>query len=176
MGHAMPLEIIRHTPYWVWLALAFLLRRGYVMSRPHRIAQARVALLPAVLLLLSLGGVISAFGARPEVLACWAAGLALAAYEAQRRGPLPGARYLPRERVFAMPGSWMPMVLFLLIFAVKYGVGVAMALHAPLSRSGGFALGIALTCGAISGLFLGRALRLWLVRRQSPTDLRPALL
>lgn len=171
----MPLEIVRHTPYWVWAALAFLLQRGYVMSRPHRIAQARVSLLPAVLLLLSLAGVIAAFGARPEVLLCWAAGLALAAYEAQRRGPIPGARYLPRERVFAMPGSWMPMMLFLLIFAVKYGVGVALALHGPMSRSGGFALGAALAYGAISGLFLGRALRLWQVRRHSSgLNLSPA--
>lgn len=173
----MAFEIIRHTPYWVWFALAFLLRRGYVMSQPHRIAQARVTLLPAVMLLLSLTGVISAFGVRPEVLLCWAAaGLALAIYEAQRRGPIPGASYLPQERAFAMPGSWMPLLLFLLIFAVKYGVGVTMALHGPLSRSGGFALGAAVAYGSISGVFLGRALRLWQVRRLAPSwEPRPAL-
>jgi len=168
-------EIIRRTPFWVWPALAFLLWRGFAMSRPHRIAVARTALLPAVMLLLSLVGVLSAFGARADVLLCWAAGLALAAYETQRRGPLRDARYLPRERAFDMPGSWTPLLLFLLIFAVKYGVGVSLALHGALRANGWFGLGVALAYGAISGLFLGRTLRQWQARRQPPVSgLRPA--
>lgn len=157
----MLIEIVRHTPYWVWIVLAVLLRRGYAMTRPQQLPRERAALLPAALLLLSLAGVVTSFGARPDVLACWAAALLLAAYEAQRGGPAPGPRYLPQQRSFAVPGSWTPLLLIVLIFTLKYAVGVALALHGELHRSAGFALGIGSAYGGLSGVFLGRALRLW---------------
>jgi hypothetical protein len=163
----MLIEIVRHTPYWVWIVLAVMLRRGYVLTRPQEVPQARVALLPAVLSMLSLGGVLSSFGARPDALLCWAAGMVLAAYETQRRGAPQGVRYLPERQSFTMPGSWTPLLLIVLVFTVKYTVGVQLALHEGLRHSGWFTIGASSGYGTLSGLFLGRALRLWHVWRRA---------
>jgi hypothetical protein len=172
----MLIEIVRHTPYWVWLVLAVLLRRGYALSRPQEVPLPRLALLPAVFALLSLGGVLSSFGARPDALLCWTAGLLLSAYETQRRGAPPGARYLPERQRLALPGSWMPLLLIVLVFALKYTVGVQLALHDGLRHSGWFASGASGAYGGLSGLFLGRALGLWQVwRRSVRRGLQPAL-
>ena len=163
----MLIEIVRHTPYWVWLVLAAMLRRGYVLTRPQEVTLARAALLPAVFVLLSLGGVLSSFGTRPEALLCWLAGLVLAAYETQRRGAPQGVHWQPEQQSFALPGSWMPLLLIVLVFALKYTVGVQLAMHDWLHRSSWFAIGSSGSSGSLSGLFLGRALRLWHAWRQA---------
>ena len=172
----MLIEIVRHTPWWVWIVLAVMLRRGYVLTRPQEVPLARLALLPAVFVLLSIGGVVSTFGARPDALLCWAAGLVLAAYEMQRRGAPEGARYLPERHRFALPGSWLPLLLIVVAFALRYTMGVQLAMHDWLHRSSWLAIGASGSYGSLSGLFLGRALRLWHVwRRDSRRGLLPAM-
>ena len=158
-------QILLHTPSWVWLLLAALLWRGYAMTRPQRVTQLRLALLPLLFATLSLGGVISSFGPQAGALLCWAGGLALSSYETQRRGAPKGAVYLVQERSYELPGSWMPLLLIGLIFTVKYSVGVQLALHGELRQAELFVLAVSAIYGTLSGVFLGRALRLWHLQR-----------
>ncbi|MFI4981263.1 MAG: DUF6622 family protein [Nevskiales bacterium] len=167
----MFVEIVRHTPSWVWLLLAVLLWRGHAMTRPQQVTQSRAAVLPALFAALSLGGVISTFGAQPGALLCWASGLVLSAYEVQRHGAPKGAVYRPHLRGYALPGSWVPLLLIVLIFAVKYGVGIQLALHGELRQVELFVLAVSTAYGALSGVFLGRALRLWHLRRMETAPL-----
>jgi len=154
-------QILLHTPSWVWLLLGLLLWRGYGMTRPQQVPQSRVAMLPLLFAALSLGGVISTFGAQPGALLCWAGGMALSAYEIQRRGAPAGAVYRAHSRSYELPGSWVPLLLIALIFLVKYGVGVQLALHPQLRQARLLVLAASAVYGALSGVFLGRALRLW---------------
>lgn len=158
-------QILLHTPSWVWMLLVVLLWRGYAMTRPQRVTQSRLALLPLMFAALSLGGVISSFGPQPGALLCWAGGLALSSYETQRRGTPKGAVYLARERRYELPGSWVPLLLIGLIFTVKYSVGVELALHGRLRQIELFVLAVSAIYGTLSGAFLGRALRLWHLQR-----------
>jgi hypothetical protein len=156
----MTLEILRHTPTWVWLVLALCLQRGYAMTVPQQVSPRRANALPFAFMLLSLAGVVSSFGARPDALLCWAAGLGLAAYETLRHGVPAGAAYDPASGQLRLPGSWAPLLLVVLIFAVKYTVGVELALHPALRQNQSFALAASTAYGVLSGVFLGRALRL----------------
>lgn len=167
----MFVEIVRHTPSWVWLLLATLLWRGYGMTRPQQVTQSRAAMLPALFTAMSLGGVISTFGAQPGALLCWAGGLVLSAYEVQRHGVPKGAVYLAQSRSYALPGSWVPLLLIVLIFMVKYGVGIQLALHGELRQAELFVLAVSTAYGALSGVFLGRALRLWQLQRMETVRL-----
>jgi len=170
----MLIEIVRHTPFWVWMLLAFLLRRGYAMTRPQQVPQARLALMPGLFALLSLAGVISTFGTQAGALLCWTSGLALSAYETQRHGAPPGAAYRPDSRGYDLPGSWVPLLLIVLIFTVKYSVGVQLALHPQLRQLEWLVLAVSAAYGALSGVFVGRALRLWQLHR-SPAGIMSAL-
>ena len=160
----MLIEILRHTPTWVWLVLALLLQRGFALTRPQQVSAARAALLPGIFAALSLAGVISGFGPQAGSLLCWCGGMALSAYETQRHGPPAGAEYLAAQRSYHVPGSWAPVLLIVLIFTVKYGVGVALALHPQLRGIGLFVLLSSSVYGALSGVFIGRALRLLYLR------------
>jgi len=78
------------------------------------------------------------------------------------RQPLPAdTRYDSDTRIFQVQGSWVPLALMMGIFATKYFVGVASAMHPELTRDTAFALGFSALYGAFSGVFAARAARLW---------------
>ena len=58
----MILDMLRHTPFWVWAVLAKLVVLGLWQTRARRIGRGRVTLLPLVMIGLSFGGVLSSFG------------------------------------------------------------------------------------------------------------------
>ncbi|MDM0011874.1 hypothetical protein QTH87_05415 [Variovorax sp. J22P168] len=154
-------QIFMHTPKWVYVLFATLLWLGARQLFAHGLSLFRVTLLPVVMTGLSIFGVASAFGDSPSALLAWAAAaLVLLAFVLRR--PVPrGIRYEPGSRRFAMPGSAVPLVLMMGIFFTKYGVGVLLALHPQLARQAAFAIGISAFYGTFTGLFAGRALRLW---------------
>jgi hypothetical protein len=163
----MLIEILKHTPVWVWAVLAALLYLGYFQSRPHMLARRRMTILPAALIGFSLFGVHSAFGLSAQALAPWACGVA-AALLANRVLRLPReVCYDAATQKFSLPGSYVPMLLMLSIFATKYAVAVAMALDHGLADSVLFAGGVSLAYGIFSGTFVARSLHILASARQS---------
>ncbi len=158
----MLIQILTHTPKWVFALFAGLLVLGVSQLAGRHIGWRRVALLPLTMLGLSLAGVVSAFASQhPWALAGWAAAVAATAALVMGR-PLPeGTRYDPASRRFAVPGSVVPLVLMMGIFVTKYTVGVALAMQPGLAEQAGLAGGLSVFYGTLSGIFLGRALRLW---------------
>jgi hypothetical protein len=109
-----------------------------------------------------LWGTVGAFGRSPlvaEALALWLlAGAAIVAVLARRPAR---AWYDRATRSFDVAGSWLPLALFVLVFAVRYTVAVQLALHPQLVEQRSFVLPAAALYGAFSGLFIGRAMQLW---------------
>jgi hypothetical protein len=157
----MSMQILTHTPVWVWGILVVLVVLGLVQARTRRLTIQRVSLVPLVMLLFSFYGCISAFGVQVAALLLWLlAGVLVAAWLAAR--PLPaGTGYDAVLREFVVPGSWLPMGLMMAMFCAKYVAGVSLALHPALRQESAFVSCFAAFYGAISGIFLGRAVRLW---------------
>lgn len=154
-------QILLHTPTWVFGLFALLLALGVSQLSTRRASLARVSIVPLAMLGLSFSGVRSGFAAQPEVLIGWLAALGAGAAWLLSR-PLPASTtYDPAARQFTLPGSALPLVLMMSIFCTKYAVGVAMAVSPSLAHHSGAAWAISLVYGALSGLFLGRAARLW---------------
>jgi hypothetical protein len=121
----------------------------------------RVSLLPVAMCGLAVYGVVSAFAAQPLALIAWAAGAALVAALVMRL-PLPaGVQYDPATRRFSLPGSAVPLALMMGVFFTKYVAGVTLAMSPQLAAQAGFALGLSALYGVFSGVFIGRAARLW---------------
>jgi hypothetical protein len=156
----MLLQIVEHTPVWVWGLLAALLAFGYSQARERDISLTRATVLPLVMLALSLFGVTSAFGGRSVALAAWAIGVAAAVVLARRLMPVRGARWSDATRTLHVPGSWVPMVLIVGLFAIKYTVGVTLAMQPAMAQHAVFASLCGLAYGVFSGTFLARGLSL----------------
>lgn len=157
--------VVEHTPTWVWGLLAALLALGWAQARPRRVAAWRAALLPAAMLVWSLTGAVSSFGAG-AALAAWAPGLAAATLASASLGAPAGVRWHVDARAFELPGSWVPMLLILAIFCVKFAIGASLAQHPGLRGDALFALGACLTLGTLSGVFAGRAVALLRITAQ----------
>lgn len=166
--------ILLGTPPWVFVVLLVLLVAGISQTFPRQASLRRITVLPLVMLGLSLQGVITSFDPQPWGLLAWALGLVAVLLLVQGRTDLSAVGYSATTRRFDLPGSWLPLALMLGIFALKYGMGVSLALHPELRASAGFALATSLALGAFSGVFLGRALALWAVARREPQSARLA--
>ena len=157
----MLLQILIHTPKWVFALFALLLALGIQQLFNRRVSLARATMMPVALAALSVAGVFSAFGGAPAALAVWALATVAVAAAALRR-PLPAStRFDASTRSFQVAGSALPMALMMGIFCTKYAVGVGIALHPELALNPGFALVISTLYGAFSGIFAARLLALW---------------
>jgi hypothetical protein len=173
-------QVISHTPYWVWGLLAALVGLGASQLCDRRAGLRRILLVPAGMAVFSVAGVASAFGGSGQLAAqavgAWlVAGAAITALALWfQPTPPEGTRYIALARSFHIPGSAMPLALILGIFLTKYFVGVELAMQPSLARDGGFALQISALYGVFNGLFTARALRLWRLAQQRPAFGAPA--
>jgi hypothetical protein len=156
----MFIAIVQHTPVWVWGLLAGLVALGLSQTRDREMSLARVTVMPLVLLGLSLSGVSNAFGHFPVAFGGWAAGVGAALVFGRQFIAVRGAAWSSQRGLLQVPGSWLPLLLIVGLFAVKYGVGVSLAMHPEHATEAGFAFGVSLAYGAFSGLFLARTLAL----------------
>ncbi|MCJ0762456.1 DUF6622 family protein [Variovorax terrae] len=168
------MQILTHTPAWVFGLFAVLLWYGLSQRLARTASLKRTTLLPLAMLGFSGYGVLSAFGASlPDVLS-WLATGALAAFVVSRIPLHDQTRYDADSRRFHLPGSYVPLALMMGIFLTKYAVNVALATHPALGQDTAFALLVCTLYGAFSGIFTGRALRLWKLAAQE-SDRAPSL-
>jgi len=157
----MLMQIVSHTPTWVFALFAGLLWLGGKQMLARRVKLARITLVALLMTGLSVAGVWSAFSGTAAALPVWALAAALVATLVSRR-PLPqGTRFDKATQECVVPGSAVPLALMMGIFLTKYTVGVLLAMQPALAQQLGFAVGLSAAYGLFSGVFVGRALRLW---------------
>jgi amino acid permease len=161
----MLLQILQGTPLGVWALFAGLVGLGLSQARARTIGSQRAALLPAALVVLSLAGVVTAFGGKPLAIAAWAAGSGAAIVTGPRLLPRLRATWQAAGDTLQVAGSWLPLALIVSLFLVKYAAGVSLALHPGLASESEFVIACSLAYGVFSGLFAARGLQLWQVRR-----------
>lgn len=165
----MLMQILTHTPQWVFVLFAGLVYLGIRQMMPRRVGQHRATVLPLVMTALSMAGVVSAFGNAPQALISWAAGTVLVCALSLRFSSGRTVSYDAASRSFEMPGSVVPMALYMGIFFTKYAVGINMGMQPALAHSANFAMLVGGVYGAFSGIFLSRAARLWrMAQTQTP--------
>lgn len=154
--------VLRQTPLWVWGLLAAFIALGISQLRDRTAGLARVSLMPVAMTVFSVSGTLSALGASPHLAQAIAAWLtaALLAFALLARGRA-HAQYDPARRLYHLPGSAVPLLLIVGIFLVKYVVGVDLAMAPQLVQDTAYVLCVAGLYGAFTGVFIGRASRLW---------------
>jgi len=152
----MILDILEHTPVWVWIVFGALVLLGLQQSRTRDVSIARATILPVVMIVLSLSGVVGAFGPVPFALAAWAAGVGLSLTLAGKAVAVRGASRSTQPGHLRIPGSFVPVMLIMAVFITKYSAGVALAINPSLAANTAVAVTLSLVYGVFSGLFWSR--------------------
>jgi hypothetical protein len=150
-------EVLRHTPGYVWGVLVALVVFGSLQARDQTLGRTRVLLLPVALGAYSLWGAASAFGTRPEVFAAWAVGMGVMLWAAPRVEWPRKVEYRREHDTFAVGGSFAPLVAMLATFAVRYVTTVTLILHPQWRHIAATAIVGGLGYGLLSGVFAMRA-------------------
>jgi len=157
--------ILQGTPWWVYALLGLLVYLGAQALRPRVVAWRRVLVTPAIFILWGLTGLLPRIGGAPLLALDWLAAAALAGGLALTTVRLDLA--VDRERGVALiPGSAVPLLRNLAIFAAKCGLAVALARH--LAEPATLAISDVAVSGAATGWFLGWLARLGLAWRAAP--------
>jgi len=154
-------QIVGHTPLYVFLALAYGLFAGFRALRPRPTALFAMPIMPAVFLVLSVASLVSAASVLPTAALAWVAALGV--------GVALGASVLAAEVVaidrsrgrMTVGGSAMVLVLFVAIFGLKYFNGVVHGTNPTLAGAPGFILAMTAISGLSTGIMIGRIARLF---------------
>ena len=161
--------IMSNVPVWVWVLFVALVGLGLIQIRARQMTSARAFLLPLGLTVLSLSGVVSNFGAKLPPVSAWLVALVASALAAKALGVWRGASWSAASSRFQVPGSWLPLVLIVSIFVVKFYVGVNVAMHPELKTNTQFSLIVCLIYGVFSGVFFARGLNFWTLMKAKST-------
>ena len=156
--------ILRNTPLWVWALLAALVALGLSQARARTVGPAPIVLMPLAMTVLSIWGTLSAFGHSLQfgsVQLAWIAGASISLAAVAPVRPPAGVRYDASTGRFHLPGSWVPLLLILAVFAVRYAVNVELAIQPALAQDDTFTRVTSAIYGLFSGIFIGRAVRVW---------------
>ncbi len=150
------LQILIHTPIWVWVILAFLVWRGVAAMRPGRISLQKLAIVPVLFSVWGLWSISHRYGGSGPAWAGWLVGVGV--------GAALGWRLLRRAtltRDAATGALWRgadysQLPLLLVTFLIKFGFEVAFAVAPPLVSVGSVSAAYLLLSGAFTGMFIGR--------------------
>lgn len=157
------MQTLQHIPVWVFALLLGLIALGLLQTRTRHVGQRRLLGINIALTVFTLVGVVQQWRHTPWLvlgLLSWAASCAVVAWGLGQAAAPAGASYNAETRRFTVPGSWLPLALFMAIFACKFVVGMLSATAPEALHSVQAAMGISALYGLFSGLLNARALRL----------------
>jgi len=157
------MAILEHTPLWVYGLFGVLVLLGWMQSKDRVVPYFRAFILPSVLLLFSIYSVVSAFGMSIGIVA-WSVGMIVIMAVGIRIRALYNAVFMEERHAFAIKGSWLWLTLMMVIFWLKFAVGVAFAKALAMVYEPWFILSISLCYGVFSGIFLVRMVILWKIK------------
>jgi hypothetical protein len=150
------LIMIKTTPLWVWLLLAFLIYRGAKALGPSTVTPWRMLLLPVIFFVWAFMGILSGLQDVSIALTTFTAALAaggVLGWQLVRRQP--GVKLDPDSGLVRRPGSSIPLVLICIGFSLKYTLSVFLARRPELGGMSGFCALYGALSGAVDGAFWG---------------------
>lgn len=157
------MQTLQHIPVWVFSLLIGLVALGLLQIRTRHIPKQRLLGINIALTVFTMVGVVQQWRPTPWLLLgllSWAVSCTLVAWALGQGAAPQGARYDAQTRRFTVPGSWLPLALFMAIFACKFGVGMLSATAPETLHNVQAAIGISAVYGLFSGVLNARAWRL----------------
>ena len=157
-------QTILHTPFWVWLLLAFLLWRGWQRTKPQLVSPATLVVMPLVTLLLAARRIFITEASASSILTTLA-GLVVGIALMMVMKPGRSVQWVEDGRLL-LPGEWVSLGLYFGLFVMNYVSGVMSALAPDQSLTRMWTDACTIFNGASLG-FMGLTILSYFARRPS---------
>ncbi|WP_373089840.1 DUF6622 family protein [Sneathiella sp.] len=150
------LDIVSHTPVWVWVLFAFLLFQGLLAMRTRKTMLVRVFLLPVFFFAWGLYAILTELPGWPMALGAFALVIGIGFLVGWTMAShFPATSYDRAARRVMRPGTPLTLILIIIAFGAKYALSVGIVVNPELSMTTGFSILYGTTSGLISGAFWG---------------------
>lgn len=121
--------IITNTPVWVWAIVAFLVYRGWTMTRDRIVHPFTLMLIPGIFVALDVFKLVY-YRADAHTLLLTFSGVLLGISTVLVLRPA-RTTVATQDGKLAIKGEWMSLCIFITIFAGNYATAVLTAMHLP---------------------------------------------
>jgi len=152
----MFIELLSHTPlyvYWIFFSLLFV---GFSQTKTRQTGLKRSLGIPFILILLSIYAITHDFGFNLFSMTIWLGGIILVMVLNKVVKNQKEIRYSPLTHIFTISGSYMPLLMMMILFFTKYTVGAVTAMDLPILHAPMFIGIVSLLYGIFSGMYLVR--------------------
>ena len=145
----MLLEIIKGTPFWVYILLALLIYKGSMAIKGKMMNLKKLFIMPVVFVFL-MGQKMSA---NPTAYLCFLVVGCFVGWLIYKNVRIKADKI---KKLIFVPGSYIPLIIIIIAFFKGYYIGYETAVHPELVKTFWFAFRVAAVSGIFSGLFIGR--------------------
>lgn len=146
-------QTVVHTPFWIWVLLLILVKRGFSATKDCRICIQKACILPIIFTFWGLEKIFYGFTYTMTSFMTYAcfmgvgtlAGVAL--YSTQK--------FFLKDNILFRAGSFVPLFVILTNFSIKYCLNVLMYIHPHLIQELQFNICYSSISGFSVGLFIG---------------------
>lgn len=149
------LKVINNIPIFVWPLFVLLLIGGLKARKTNRVSFIALLLIPAGFFSWSFISFLTRYAGDLIPILLWFLCLGigcLIGFSHTQRLPL---RFDQKKKMVEMPGSWIPLMLSMSIFTVKFSIALMRSLFPDLNDSM-ILLGLELFSTILLGIFVGR--------------------
>ncbi|WP_315074858.1 DUF6622 family protein [uncultured Clostridium sp.] len=161
-------EVISGTPFYVWILLIFLLKRGLNSAKDGEVSFPKMFIVPLIFMVWGLEKLFTGFSylniAMIFYIIFMCFGLLISYFLYSRYRKL----YIKDDSLYKT-GTYLPLIFVIVNFFVKYLLGVALSINPSLYSTLYFSTLYSLLCGFSVGLFIGGILQAYTASSQLKT-------
>jgi hypothetical protein len=152
------ISALSHTPIWVYILFVYLMWVSIKATKTRVISLKKVFIIPALFTYMSIHTLITSFDINFFEISTWTCailfGVIVGCLDVLRK--VANIKVDKQKHLIQLPGSWVTLILILIIFASKYYFSYELAIDPALHNQTGFEFGMLAVSGACTGLFIGR--------------------
>lgn len=147
-------EMIKQTPFWVWVVLVILIKRGLALNSDGEASLGKSVIVPVIFIIWGIEKIFNGFEYVLSSFIIYGLLLGIGAFVGYLLYSSTQKYYL-RDGVMMRKGSLVPLYVILSNFVIKYGLNVAMSVNTSLLNNLAFNVGYSIVAGFTVGLFAG---------------------
>ncbi len=153
------MDILLHTPKWVFLLFFFLLYLSYIQINDRKLSKSRVFIVPIVMVCFSVFSIFSTFDLNLKNILIYILSLALGIF---LNKILRFPSILKVENgFFLVKGGFHYPILIMCVFFTKYFLGVISSVNPTLLLQNNFIISMLVLFGIYTGIFFRRLILIY---------------